>query len=148
MEDAIYLSVICRYVTVVLRRDIFRVSKSRVDTLKARENVTILCKTHPIEIKGTNKMESVVLKDPDGTAEQSMDGVFLAVGVIPVSGWLKELPLTFADVYVDVGEDCYTGIPGLFVAGDLRKKPLRQVITAAADGANAVNSSAMWLDRI
>lgn len=130
MEDAIYLSVICRHVTVVLRRDIFRVSKSRVDTLKARENVTILCRTHFIEIKGTNKVESVVLKDSNGTAEQFMDGVFLAVGVVPVPGWLKELPLTFADGYVDAGEDCYTDIPGLFVVGNLRKKPLWQVITA------------------
>ena len=148
VEDAIYLSTMCRHVTVALRRDVFRAVKSRVDTLKARENVTILCRTHLIEIKGTNKVESVVLKGPDGAVEQPVDGVFLAVGVIPVSGWLKELPLTFADGYVDAGEDCYTGIPGLFVAGDLRKKPLRQVITAAADGANALTNVTMWLDRL
>ena len=148
VEDAIYLSAICRHVTVILRRDIFRAAKNRVDTLNAEENVTILYNTHLTEIKGISKVESVVLNGPGGTVEQSMDGVFLAVGVVPVSGWLKKLPLIFSDGYVVAGEDCYTNIPGLFVAGDLRKKPLRQVITAAADGANAANSSAMWLERL
>ena len=86
----------------------------------------------------------------DRAAKQPMpmDGVFLAVGTVPVFGWLKELSLTFKNNYVDAGEDCYTSIPGLFVAGDLRKKPLRQVITAAADGANALTNVTMWLDRL
>ena len=146
VEDAIYLSAICRHVTVILRRGVFRATKVRVDTLNAKENVTIFYNTHLTEIKGKTNVESVVLNGSGGTVEQHMDGVFLAVGVVPVSGWLKELPLIFTDDYVDAGEDCYTNIPGLFVAGDLRRKPLRQVITAAADGANAANSSAMWLE--
>lgn len=147
VEDGLYLSSLCRSVTLALRRDVFRAAKSRVDVLKARENVSILYQTDLVEIKGQDNVRSVVLSGPDGAVERLMDGVFLAVGVAPVSQWLEELPLTFSEGYVAAGEDCATDIPGLFVAGDLRKKPLRQVVTAAADGANAVTSAMAWLER-
>ena len=145
VEDAIYLSAICRHVTVAVRRDVFRAVKRRVDALSVKENVTVLYHTNLLEIRGRDKVESVVLNSPDGTVEQLIDGVFLAVGVCPVSGWLEELPLTFTDGYVAAGEDCRTNIPGLFVAGDLRKKRLRQLVTAVADGANAAASAELWL---
>lgn len=145
VEDAVYLSAICRRVTIALRRDVFRAAKGRTAVLKAKENVDILYNTNLVEIRGRDKVEAIVLKGPDGLAGLPMDGVFLAVGVSPVSQWLEDLPLAAEDGYVAAGEDCRTNIPGLFVAGDLRTKPLRQVVTAAADGANAVNSCIAWL---
>ena len=146
VEDALYLSSICRTVTVALRRDTFRAAKSRVDVLKETENVTILYYTRLTGIQGRGRVASVVLEGPNGQTERPMDGVFIAVGVSPVSEWLNNLPLERSEEgYILAGEDCATNIPGLFVAGDLRRKPLRQVVTTAADGANAVFSTTVWL---
>lgn len=147
VEDALFLSALCRSVTVALRRDVFRAAKRRADLLKAKENVTVLYKSDLSEIRGRDRVESVVLSGPEGTRELPMDGIFLAVGVEPAGGWLRGLPLKREGGYVVAGEDCRTGISGLFVAGDLRKKPLRQVVTAAADGANAVMSAVEYLGR-
>ncbi len=147
VEDALFLSALCKSVTVALRRDVFRAAKRRVELLKAKENVTILYKTNLTEIRGEGRVGSVILSGPEGAVERSMDGVFLAVGVEPAGGWLAGLPLRLEDGYVAAGEDCRTDIPGLFAAGDLRKKPLRQVVTAAADGANAVTSTLDYLGR-
>ena len=148
VEEAIYLSSICRSVTVAVRRDAFRAVKSRVEALVKKKNVSILFSTRLTEIKGQGITEAVVLKSAQGTTERPMDGVFIAVGVEPVSDWLKELPLNFEDGYVVAGEDCRTNIPGIFAAGDLRKKSLRQVVTAAADGANAVYSAVEYLGNV
>ena len=147
VEDALFLSALCRSVTVALRRDVFRAAKRRVDLLKSKENVTILYQTNLTEIRGEGRVQSVVLSGPDGTVERPVDGVFLAVGVEPAGGWLVGLPLELEGGYVAAGEDCRTNIPGLFAAGDLRKKPPRQVVTAAADGANAVTSVLEYLGR-
>lgn len=146
VEDAIHLSALCTSVTVALRRDVFRAATSRVELLQTKDNVTILYNTQVAEISGQNQVESVTLASPDGTIQRPVHGVFIAVGVAPVSHWLTQLPLTFEEGYVAAGEDCRTQVPGLFVAGDLRKKPLRQVVTAAADGANAVYSAVDWLE--
>ena len=147
VEDALFLSALCKDVTVALRRDVFRAARRRVDLLSAKENVTILYRTNLTEIRGEGRVQSVILSGPEGTAERPVDGVFLAVGVEPAGGWLSGLPLALDGGYVAAGEDCRTNIPGLFAAGDLRKKPLRQVVTAAADGANAVTSAMEYLGR-
>lgn len=147
VEDALFLSALCKDVTVALRRDVFRAARRRVDLLSAKENVTILYRTNLTEIRGEGRVQSVILSGPEGTAERPVDGVFLAVGVEPAGGWLSGLPLALDGGYVAAGEDCRTNIPGLFAAGDLRKKPLRQVVTAAADGANAVMSAMEYLGR-
>ena len=147
VEDALFLSALCKDVTVALRRDVFRAAKRRADLLSAKENVTILYRTELTEIRGEGRVRSVVLSGPEGMAERPVDGVFLAVGVEPAGGWLAGLPLALDGGYVAAGEDCRTSVPGLFAAGDLRKKPLRQVVTAAADGANAVTSAMEYLGR-
>lgn len=141
VEDALCLAGICNSVTVALRRDTFRAARSRVELLLAKPNVTVLYEAKLREIQGSKNVEQVLLELKDGFAELPMAGVFIAVGVEPVSTWLHDLPLKFDDGYVVAGEDCRTEIPGFYVAGDLRKKPLRQVATAVADGANAVTSA-------
>lgn len=148
VEDAIYLSGICKTVTLALRRDQFRAAKRRVNYLQTLENVTILYKTRLLEITGDKRVTEVLL-DTDGVQKrQTINGVFIAVGVEPINSYLKELPLGFEGGYVLADETCRTQVPGLFVAGDLRKKPLRQVTTAVADGANAVNSAVEWLNSV
>lgn len=148
VEDALYLSFVCRSVTVALRRNEFRGAKRRVGLLKTQKNVTIRYETHLTEIQGTGHVEEVILNGPEGPETLPMDGVFLAVGVTPASQWMRELPLAISEEgYVLASEDCVTNISGFFVAGDLRKRSLRQVVTAAADGANAVASALEWMRR-
>lgn len=145
VEDAIYLSGLCKSVTIALRRDVFRAAKRRVEQLQRLENVTILYHTHLLEIAGDTQVTEVVLEQSGTPVRRETACVFIAAGVEPVNDYLKELPLTLNDGYVVADESCQTSMPGLFVAGDLRKKPLRQVVTAVADGANAVGSAVAWL---
>ena len=77
----------------------------------------------------------------------SVDGVFVAVGILPESNLLREMADCDEKGYVVAGEDGATNVPGLFVAGDVRTKKLRQIITAAADGANAITSVQEYLLR-
>lgn len=145
VEDAIYLSGICKSVTIAVRRDVFRGAKRRVEQLQQLENVSILYGTRLLEISGDKRVTQVVLEKSGVQEVRQMDGVFIAAGVEPVSDYLKALPLRMENGYVVADESGRTSLPGLFVAGDLRKKPLRQVTTAIADGANAVNSAVDWL---
>ncbi len=145
VEDALYLSSICRSVTVAVRREIFRAARPSVETLLRRSNVTVAYRTCLREILGSLSVERVCLERDGTRREEPMDGVFIAVGTIPRSEWLQRLPLRFEEGYVVADETCRTAVPGLFVAGDLRRKPLRQVLTAAADGANAAASAQAYL---
>lgn len=145
VEDAIYLSGICKSVTLVHRRDVFRAAKTRVDLLRELPNVTVRCNERIQEIKGSAHVSSVILEGAEGAAEIQTDAVFIAVGTEPAADYLKKLPLTFADGYAAADETGKTAVPGIFVAGDVRTKQLRQAVTAAADGANAATSAIAYL---
>ncbi|MGN1203371.1 MAG: NAD(P)/FAD-dependent oxidoreductase [Eubacterium sp.] len=145
VEDAIYLSSICKSVTLVHRREIFRAPKTRVDLLYKLSNVTVLCNETLSAITGEQRVDGVDLESSQGCRHYKADGVFIAVGTVPATSYLQNLPLDFEDGYVVAGENCSTAVNGLFVAGDIRKKPLRQVVTAVADGANAAASAIEYL---
>ena len=140
VEDAIYLASICKSVTLVHRRGEFRASASRVRHMLSLPNVEVIYNATLAEIKGNKLVESVVIKsvENDELTEHNADGVFIAVGVTPETDFLKELPIKFENGYIVADEDCETSVSGIYAAGDIRKKPLRQLLTAAADGANAV----------
>lgn len=145
VEDAIYLSTICKDVTLVHRRDTFRAPKTRVDALLKLPNVTILYNKELNAITGNQRVNGVELKSAEGLRHYNAEGVFIAIGTVPATDYLKNLPLTFDNDYVAANEDCKTPVQGLFVAGDIRKKKLRQAVTAAADGANAAASAIEYL---
>lgn len=146
VEDALFLAGFCRSVTLIHRREEFRAPKKRTDALKAEPRITLrLCQTAEA-ILGDSLVEGIRVKHADGTAEElPVQGVFVAVGTVPVTDYLSELPLTFDGGYVTAGESGATEVPGLFVAGDIRRKRLRQVVTAAADGANAATAAMDYL---
>lgn len=145
VEDALYLSSVCRSVTVLLRRAVFRGAKARVDLLLKQPNVAVRTNTAVTALHGQERLESVTLETEGESRETPADGLFVAVGSVPATDCLRELPLRLENGYVAAGEDCVTTVPGLFAAGDIRVKPLRQAITAAADGANAAASAAAYL---
>lgn len=142
LEDAIYLSRICGKVYLIHRRDELRGAHILQEELKALSNVEFLYSHVVEEITGedaVNGLRVKNLKTEESYALQA-DGVFVAVGIRPGTELVRELVDCDEGGYVLAGEDCVTSVPGIFAAGDVRKKPLRQIATAVADGANAVVS--------
>lgn len=137
--DAIFLARLCKKVYLIHRRDSLRAAKILADRVAALENVEILWNTEPKSIHGEDQVESILLRrKTDGTESRlAVDGVFIAVGMQPnVDG----LPIEILDEqgYVQAGEDGKTVLPGLYAAGDVRTKRVRQIATAVSDGANVI----------
>lgn len=149
-EDAIFLARMCQKVYLVHRRDQLRAAKSLQKKLMELPNVEILWNKVPDEIVGNQTVEKLYVSDTQ-TGEQfdyAVDGVFVAVGITPDSKAFADLVETDAQGYVIAGEDGITSTEGLFAAGDIRTKTLRQIITAAADGANAISSIERFLEKL
>lgn len=147
VEDAILLSRTCKKVYVVHRREELRAEKILQESLMSCENVEMVWNSVPEVIGGTDKVEDLKVKNTK-TGEETvipLDGVFIAVGILPNTEKFKDLVKLDDSGYIVAGEDGVTSTPGIFAAGDIRTKKLRQVITAAADGANAVASAQRYL---
>lgn len=139
LEDAIYLARTCEKVYLIHRRDEFRGAAVLQEELKRLPNVEILYSHTVEEIQGENAVENLRIKDlkTGGLSDLNVAGVFIAVGIHPNTEPVRECLKLDESGYIQAGEDCATEVPGLFAAGDVRKKPIRQIITAVADGANA-----------
>ena len=147
VEDAIYLAGICEKVYLIHRRDELRAGAILEAQLKKLENVEIIWNHIPLEIKGTECVESILIKNVK-TEEESplkVDGVFVAIGTTPSTMLATGLVDMDEQGYVIAGETGATSLPGFYVAGDIRTKQLRQIVTAVADGANAVTAAAAYL---
>lgn len=142
VEDAIFLSKICRKVYLIHRRDELRAVKSLQERLFAKENVETIWDSEAREICGGDAVEKIVTynKKEQRRHELEVNGVFIAVGVVPNTEIFKGLVEMDGRGYIKAGENCATSCKGIYAAGDVRLKPMRQIITAVADGANAVNS--------
>lgn len=135
LEDALYLSDLCRQVILIHRRDTFRADQALIGSLEKAANISIRFRTTVEKILGENSVEALEIASPGQSERLPVDGVFIAIGLIPENQlYQPSLPLD-EQGYFSVGEQCLTPLPGVFVAGDSRSKPLRQIITAAADGA-------------
>lgn len=150
LEDAIYLSRICKKVYVIHRRDSFRGAKYLGDKLRGLENVEILWDTVVESINGDDRVESVNIRNlkNDESSRLELDGVFIAVGISPNSELVRNLVYCDDNGYIKADEGCKTSLPGIFAAGDVRTKPLRQVVTAVSDGAASVMSAERYLESI
>ena len=146
-EEAEYLAKICSKVYLIHRRDVFSATKTAVDSLLGKKNVTLLTNSVIEEIKGGNAVSSIILKNiaNQSTAEIPLSAVFVAIGLIPDNGLYKDLLKLDEYGYFDAEEDCLTNVNGIFVAGDTRKKHLRQLVTAASDGAAAATAAANYI---
>lgn len=142
VEDAIFLARGCEKVYLIHRRDELRAAAVLQKELMALPNVEVIWDTVVEKISGVDQVDSLLIKNVK-TGEQKallVDGVFVAVGIIPSGELLQDLVDCDEKGYLIAGEDCATSRPGIFVAGDLRKKKLRQIVTAVSDGANAITS--------
>lgn len=146
VEDALYLSRIASKVYLIHRRDELRANKTLQTRLK-ESNVEIVWNSTIKEIVGDEKLEGVVTVDKNDGSERKieLDGLFIAIGGIPTSGLVKDLVEMTPNGYIVTNEDCETSVPGIYAVGDIRKKSLRQVITACADGAIAVHTAEKYI---
>ncbi|MBQ7766057.1 MAG: thioredoxin-disulfide reductase [Lachnospiraceae bacterium] len=142
VEDAVFLARNCRKVYLIHRRDELRAAKTLQEALKKCDNVEILWNTTVEAIQGDEAVESVILRNKITEASDTLSvaGVFVAVGILPNSEAFEGFVGKDNGGYIVAGEDCRTDKPFVYAVGDVRTKPLRQVVTAVADGANAVTS--------
>lgn len=145
LEDALYLSRMAKIVYLVHRRDTFRANAALQEAVRQTENIALVTNAVPTEIVGEKRVSALRIDHSGQPEEFTLDGVFVAIGSVPNTELLKDLAELDAGGYVKAGEDGVTSLAGLFAAGDVRTKPLRQVITAAADGANCVVSAERYL---
>lgn len=148
LEDAIFLARGCEKVYLIHRRDELRGAKHLQERVKETENIEIRYDTTIEAVRGEDKVSGIDLKRKgmDTVEHLQVSGVFVAVGMEPRKEIVPCEVEQDENGYVVAGEDCHTNIEGVYAAGDIRTKQLRQVITAAADGANAVVSAERYLN--
>lgn len=142
LGDALYLSNICDKVYLIHRRDGLRGAKVLQERVFAKDNIEFMPFYEVDEICGENSVEELILHD-NRTSEKSklsVSGIFIAVGMKPQSELVKNLVKLDDAGYICAGEDCRTSVKGIYAAGDVRTKSLRQIVTAVADGAVAISS--------
>ena len=144
LEDAAFLSNYCSKVYIIHRRDEFRGDKKDVDALKAKENVEFVLDSVATELLGEDMINGIRVKNvkTDETRDLTVKGVFIAIGQMPDNQIFADIVKLDNQGYIIADESCETGTEGVFAAGDCRTKSVRQLTTAAADGAVAALAAA------
>lgn len=146
IEDAIYLSAICKKVYLIHRREEFRAFSKSIEELKSKENVEFILNSNIAKINGNDSLESIGIKKDNEIINLKVSGLFIAIG----GETQNEIFANVVDLdefgYIKTHNDVMTKTPGIFVAGDARKKSLYQLTTAVADGALAANSAIKYIN--
>jgi thioredoxin reductase (NADPH) len=142
VEEAVYISKFSKNVTVVHRRNELKAAKILQERMKSRPNISVIYDSVPKEIFGGDSVEKVTIKNVKTNENKDLivDGVFVFTGLIPNTLFLSGIVLDKTG-YVITDEDMNTSFAGIFACGDIRKKQLRQVVTAVSDGAQAAVSA-------
>jgi len=151
VEEGVYLTRFANKVTIVHRRDELRAQKILQDRAFANEKVEFIWNHTVKEVNEENgKVGSVTLvSTKDGTEQEfKTDGVFIYIGMDPLTEPFKNLGITNAAGYIDTNENMETNIPGIFAAGDVRDKLLRQIVTATGDGSIAAQSAQIYIENV
>lgn len=148
LEDAEVLSGLAEKVYLVHRRDQFRGEQAGVKRLLAKDNVEFVLNSVPVEILGEMTVSGLKVRDVKTKEETVLDvqGIFVAIGQIPDNDDFANVVALDDKGYIAAGEDCLTKTPGLFTAGDCRTKKVRQLATAAADGAVAALAAVDYIN--
>ena len=148
LEDALFLARGCEKVYLIHRRDAFRGARSLQQKVFDTPNIEVIWNSEVDAIEGEGTVQMLRIRNNKTGVKQSLSlqGVFVAVGITPETKLVRDLVACDANGYICADENCKTDIPGIFAAGDLRTKPLRQIVTAVADGANAITSVEAYIN--
>ena len=148
LEDALYLCDLASKVYLIHRRDEFRGEEALAEKLKNKNNLEFVFNSNVTKINGEEKLESVEVTDNNGMKKElAISGLFIAVGRVPENENFRKLINLNQAGYIEAKEDCHTNVEGIFVAGDVRVKSLRQLVTAEADGAVAAMEAIKYINR-
>ena len=146
-EDAAYLADIADTVYLIHRRDSFRGEEATAEKLRQRENIELVLNSQVTKLNAEKRLQSVEVTDKQGnTRTLEVSGLFVAVGRIPENKSFENLIELDGAGYAVSAENCHTKTPGVFVAGDNRQKEVRQLLTAASDGAVAATEAVKYLN--
>ncbi|WP_188206673.1 thioredoxin-disulfide reductase [Alkalibacillus aidingensis] len=151
IEEGVYLTRFARKVTIVHRRDELRAQKILQQRAFDNEKIDFYWNTEMKEIKGKDgKVGSAVLynNETGEEREEEIDGVFIYIGMLPLNEPIKNLGITNEEGYVPTNENMETSVPGIFAAGDIRDKELRQIVTATGDGSIAAQSAQHYIENL
>lgn len=151
VEEAVYLTRFAKKVTIVHRRDQLRAQKILQQRAFANEKIDFIWKHVPKKIvEKDGKVGSIILahRETGEEMEYKTDGVFVYIGMVPLSKPFAELGITNENGYIVTNEKMETKIPGIFAAGDVREKPLRQIVTATGDGSIAAQSAQQYVEEL
>ena len=149
LQDAVLLSESCSKVYLIHRRDSFRGEAKLVECLEKKPNVEFLLNCSVTALKGEEELSAITVTDNNGSSRDiAVDGLFVAIGHGPDNGIFADLMELDKAGYADSAEDCKTKTPGVFVAGDCRKKTVRQLTTACADGSAAALAACSYIDSL
>ena len=148
IEDAAFLSSLCKKIYLIHRRDKFRADAADVEKLKAKENVEFILDSTISRLEGDDTLTGIEIHNVKNAVKQHLDidGLFIAVGQIPDNSAFADVAELDEKGYIKAGEDCRTKTPGIFTAGDCRTKTVRQLTTAASDGAVAALAACSYCD--
>ncbi len=148
LQEAILLSKLCSKVTIVQNLPELTGEKKLQDQIYAASNTEVICSATVSSFEGESELESIKIKSEiSGEIEEiKLDGVFIAIGLIPQNEAFSDVISLDSYGYADSGEDCVTKTSGIFVAGDCRKKSVRQLTTACADGSVACLAACRYID--
>ena len=132
--NAIYLSTLAKKVYLIVREETIRGEKVNIDELLTKENIEIIYNSEVTKYLGDTSIKGIVIKNKDNTKELAVDGIFLAIGQVPETKKVNNLLNLDKYNYIEAKEDCQTNIAGIFAAGDVRSKKVRQLTTATNDG--------------
>jgi thioredoxin reductase (NADPH) len=144
-DESAFLAKLSDKIVVAHRKDRFRAQRALAERTLRNPNIDVRFNTVVKQIKGSKKVESVVLEKADGTYEEPFDAVFVFVGSIPQSALAADAKKDEAG-YIVTDDRMEASVPGLFAAGDVRACSFRQLVTAASDGAIAAHSASQYID--
>lgn len=148
LQEALMLSELCKKVTVVQNLDTLTGEKKLQELIYKRENIEVICGALVKELKGEDELSSIVIEGKDQKTELKIDGMFVAIGLVPQNDFARNVIPLNKYGYALADESCNVDVDGIFVAGDCRQKRIRQVVTAAADGATAALAACDYIDSL
>ncbi len=149
LSDALTLSRIARHVTLIHRRDSFRGERIYTQAIEAADNISLRLSSSVVAANADGRLTSIELEDSSGARETlEVSGLFVSIGRDPASVLFRGQVEIDEWGYIKAGEDTRTSLPGVFAVGDIRTKPARQIVTAAADGAVAALMAEEYLQKI